>query len=179
MAFDYCAWSTWLDEFAVGRDTTPSHLGAMESSIGAGAASQLATRVAEAVQQRMRLWSRTLLRDTRAARSVTDVEHVLTAARARLRPIAGLCALGQLMPELREELQRAVGESLERVQKDLEDDQRRSRLAGNEDLLRALRRFDLAAAFRSHVAASAAAPATPLGVGPHVGTTLNGRRILC
>lgn len=184
-AFDYAAWSAWLDAFSRGADQPTDHLGPMEQAIGAGAANRLADRSVEALSARLQLWSLRLQSDldhSIRGQGLTGAEVALAGARSGLRPIHRFCTSSLLLPELADALHQGAEQFLGQLQSSLERSARQQPALG-EDVLRVVRRTDLRAAFRAlgttlpdHPASPAPAPpaAPPPPSGPRVRRVLIG-----
>lgn len=140
MAGIYAQWAAWLADFGHGRQQRSlDGLPAMcVTELGSVAAVRLSQRCAEALNMRLDLWRRSLDRDLEHAGGPDDLRRAMTAARSRLSPLRELAGSPLLFEELRDNVERQLQQTLERMQEDLEGEVRRVEGAG-ETLLRIVR----------------------------------------
>jgi hypothetical protein len=136
----YGQWSAWLADFALGSESEDldSLPPVRIEDLGSVAAARLAQRCAEALSQRMRLWSERFSRDLERARLADDLRRSLSSARSRLNPLRALASSPLLFEELRTSLERQLQEVLEQAQRDLERHAEQAG-SGEETLLRIVR----------------------------------------
>jgi hypothetical protein len=136
----YGQWAAWLGDFALGRES--EELDSLPplriEDLGSVAAARLSQRCAEALSQRLRLWSERFSRDLERARRADDLRQALGSARSRLNSLRALASSPLLFEELRTSMERQLQEVLERAQQDLERELERAG-SGEETLLRIAR----------------------------------------
>lgn len=156
----YGQWSAWLADFAENREDAPlaSLPAARIEDLGAKAAARLCQRCAVALNERLRKWDRSFLRDMERVRSANEMRQALSSARSRLIPLRALADSPLLFEDLRSDLQAQLQKVLGETQENLESHAQRQGGHG-EMLLRIVREQPLDRAVSMDLQASVTAQA--------------------
>jgi len=118
----YAQWSEMLDRFEQGRDDMLDEMEKADFHLGAGTAGRFLTMINRVYQSRKQKWmdEMTQTMEHTRMRSMNEWDILFRQWKAKLVPLQRLIRLPVLPPEVKEQFEKDLSQTLEEIKKSLE-----------------------------------------------------------